>query len=286
MIKKITILVAAYLLCASGNACADLSYPMVEFSDGIVVSTNEDIIPGDSKPKKYHLFWMFDGNSKTAWVFENSRNKKPEITFMLPKEKYVDRLGLVNGYSKSKELYFANNRIKKLLIKYGDGSKQEVSLADSLDLQYIKLQNKQTGRIEMSIEEVSVGAKHNDTCISELVLELSNNSILASSFIATDGGEYPRYYLSLLNRETVFFPQDDIVKTFFIENGKYAFLVGSPEMGGTGILIYNLENGKKKQILSNLNFIPYSIKWLNGHVIGDYGVDGKTQHFEKKVNLP
>ena len=147
----------------------------------------------EDKNDKYAAKNMVDGNPSTAWVEGKKGGGINEyIKFYCPPEESdmvdlysaykIKGLGIINGYAKSENVFYKNNRVKKIRIEYKndifreenpyDMKKQgsfEFILEDKMEMQYLEF----TGPIYMSemkitILEVYKGSKWNDTCISEL----------------------------------------------------------------------------------------------------------------------
>lgn len=128
-------------------------------------------------PKDYYnVMKIDDGNEDTVWV---EGVKGPGIGEWIKmwhinwtrEKKYcvVNAVWIKNGYMKNKELYYANNRVKKLRIEFSEGEQKVVELKDGvLDYQKIKLGEIKTKWIKVVIIDVYKGSKYDDTCISEL----------------------------------------------------------------------------------------------------------------------
>ncbi|MDI7230527.1 hypothetical protein QMM87_18045 [Leptospira santarosai] len=165
----------------------------------------------NANQKIYQADNTFDWDVKTAWC----TNKKPEgesiVSSAIGSSKfgnygnlkklnysYKAKLVIFNGYGKSEEIYYSNNRIKKGTLKIyearmGDalsGSffekdptfviQKELNFKDEPKLQIVDLnfelkdrpKEKQVDELGLfyifTIDEVYNGKKYNDTCISEL----------------------------------------------------------------------------------------------------------------------
>ena len=78
----------------------------------------------------------------------------------------VENISLINGFSKSSDLYYKNNRVKKASLEFSDGTTQVIEFKDDvLEKQVIDIGNKQTSYIKITILEVYRGSKYQDTCI-------------------------------------------------------------------------------------------------------------------------
>jgi hypothetical protein len=122
-----------------------------------------------------------DLSKETAWVAGKNGGIGESITLTLNKPAHVDQIGIIPGYTKSKVLYFANNRIKELEVSVNGSQPIAASLPDEyiaflpgskkayqlIDLpQYAGAAK----TITLKVKQVYSGSKFNDTCISEVVL--------------------------------------------------------------------------------------------------------------------
>lgn len=122
-----------------------------------------------------------DGDYSTAWVAKskgNGLNEWLKITFIefgsdwkeIEVSRNVSKISLSNGYLKSKDTYYNNNRIKRIKIEFSDGS----TLVKELDDNMMGLQVVDFGRtiatsyLKIEVLDVYKGKKYNDTCISEI----------------------------------------------------------------------------------------------------------------------
>lgn len=85
----------------------------------------------------------------------------------------VNKIEIVNGYSKSEELFYKNNRVKELRISFSDGTEKNIILSGEFSEQpnHIILDEPiQTTYIKFEIISVYKGNLYDDTCISEIVV--------------------------------------------------------------------------------------------------------------------
>ena len=122
----------------------------------------------------YGEYNLFDKNANTAWVegaLDDGIGEWVEFSFCLPIN--ISRIGIINGYAKSQNIYEANNRVKRLKIVVNSASCFEVELKDNvMDYQIINLPKEMSvERIRFIILDVYHGKKYHDTCISEIKFE-------------------------------------------------------------------------------------------------------------------
>jgi vacuolar-type H+-ATPase subunit B/Vma2 len=145
---------------------------------------------------RYPPYNLFDRKLDTAWVegaADFGKGEWIEVKFEEPI--YLSALGIMNGYTKSEDIYKANNRIKKLKIEFETGREEkEIVTSEEVvtleDKNFSKFDEKFYGRfvsilftefdsevrsafhrlrkIRFTILEVHEGTTYNDTCISEI----------------------------------------------------------------------------------------------------------------------
>lgn len=145
-----------------------------------------------SEQNKYPLSNLVDGKDNTAWVeAEEGSGVNTSLTFQFPLgENQPDVIKIVPGYLKSESLWFANQRVSKIRIRFlkGDEEKREVIEETIVVLQkengsippkaqYIQLHPlylQHMGFLDFQYLEITLleideqGAKYQDTCISEI----------------------------------------------------------------------------------------------------------------------
>ena len=161
----------------------------------VKISTDQPLI--DSKrPFMYTIQNAFDGNPATAYV-ENTDDDLFEIEFKFEITSNfltIDKIKIINGYAKSNDLYFNNNRIKKFSFSSFDmdshGEDEEevwnrlwekyknTVLPDSLKLYEVQLIPVDLYLITFSVDEIQRGNKYSDTCIAELDFNVVNGGWL------------------------------------------------------------------------------------------------------------
>ena len=81
----------------------------------------------------------------------------------------INQINLVNGISKTNELYLKNNRLKQATLTFDDGSQEIINIQDKYNQkQNISFSSHETQSVTIAIKEVYRGSKYQDTCISEL----------------------------------------------------------------------------------------------------------------------
>lgn len=127
--------------------------------------------------KGYPVSNLTDFDGSTAWVARPGAT----VTLTLKTPDAVDALGLIPGYSKSKDLYFANNRVRDLELSVNGGPAVKAHLPDDYTAlgpgsprayQWVDLPRTSEPVRSLTLKVLSVypGSRHDDTCISELML--------------------------------------------------------------------------------------------------------------------
>lgn len=131
---------------------------------------------------EYGAMNVGDLDSRTAWVEGVKGDGIGEsITLTLKKPIEVDQIGIIPGYTKSRELYFANNRVAEVKIVIDN----TYTITKSLEDEYLSFSpsspkayqmidlgkyGKPVKTIVITITKVYKGTKYDDTCISEILL--------------------------------------------------------------------------------------------------------------------
>lgn len=140
----------------------------------------------ENKTISYSPKNAIDNDKKTAWVEGKTGDgigESIELNFTpyiaggkIEGEYYISKIGIINGYAKSREIFFKNNRVKKIELSYINiqGERKIIGkylLKDTLKIQYISFdQPLLMGNLTLKILEVYQGEKYRDTAISEIFL--------------------------------------------------------------------------------------------------------------------
>ncbi len=139
------------------------------------------VATASSEKTGYPASAVGDFERGTSWVAGRDGGIGESVVLRLKQPQHVDQIGIIPGYAKSKELYFANNRVRELAVTVNDGHTVTATLPDeyiSFDpdskkaYELIDLGN-YTGEaktVKLTVKRVYPGTKHNDTCISEVLL--------------------------------------------------------------------------------------------------------------------
>ena len=125
--------------------------------------TENDTIQVDNKVTSNLITW--DNVYASSHLIQKSMNYKVENdTFR------VDKIDIINGFSKSQKTYMKNNRVKKVIIEFSDKSQQVYELEDNnMEYQTIDIGGINTNSVKVIIQEVYTnGRVYKDTCISEI----------------------------------------------------------------------------------------------------------------------
>ncbi len=117
----------------------------------------------------------------TAWVAGSNGGIGESLTLTLKKAERLDQIGIIPGDAKSKELDFANNRIRELDVIVNGRHTATATLPDEYisfwpfskkAYELIDLGNSagEVKTITLVVRRIYPGSKYNDTCISEVLL--------------------------------------------------------------------------------------------------------------------
>ena len=114
---------------------------------------------------------VMDDDISTAWVEGEDGNGEGEwIRIPADSDGEISAVRIVNGYQKSEEAYYKNNRVKEAELIFDDGSSEFAALADEFNKSQVIIlsEPKNTDYILLKIKSVYEGDEWQDTCISEL----------------------------------------------------------------------------------------------------------------------
>jgi hypothetical protein len=121
----------------------------------------------------YPPSYAFDGNPETSWVEGVSGVGTGEfITFSADSLQQVTGIRIQNGYYKSEDLYYKNNRIKSVSITFDSGT--SVTIDDMPDdysgfYEYVFDAPIDTRSVTITIGDVYIGSKYpDDTVVSDI----------------------------------------------------------------------------------------------------------------------
>ena len=131
------------------------------------------VFPSD-RGGTYHAFSVIDGALSTPWVEGVAGPGVGEwIMLTFPGTIEVFGIGLDVGYDRDEDIFYANNRIKRVALIFSNGEQIEVTLSDTRGVQMIHLArapgpNVETTFVKVVIEEVYPGSRYDDTCLAEI----------------------------------------------------------------------------------------------------------------------
>ena len=88
------------------------------------------------------------------------------LTFPAPVE--VTQFGIVVGYDRDEEIFFANHRLRRARLEFDNGTGLVVEFQDQRGMQRINIPPTLTQTIAIVIEDVYSGARYDDTPIAEV----------------------------------------------------------------------------------------------------------------------
>lgn len=123
------------------------------------------------KSMNYKVENVIDDNPSTAWIEGVSDDGIGQfIQFSSNNTFRVDKIDIINGFSKNQKTYMKNNRVKKVIIEFSDKIQQVYELEDNnMEYQTIDIGGINTNSVKVIIQEVYTnGRVYKDTCISEI----------------------------------------------------------------------------------------------------------------------
>ena len=123
------------------------------------------------KSMNYKVENVIDDNPSTAWIEGVSDDGIGQfIQFSSNNTFRVDKIDIINGFSKNQKTYMKNNRVKKVIIEFSDKRQQVYELEDNnMEYQTIDIGGINTNSVKVIIQEVYTnGRVYKDTCISEI----------------------------------------------------------------------------------------------------------------------
>lgn len=144
------------------------------YKNGIIeksISLKDSKTTASSNLKEYSPNLLLDNNKKTAWVEGVKGDGIGEwIKLDFKKDIEISNIAILNGYGKTVNLYYKNNRVKKVKIEFSNGEHLIKKLiCDMPRIQVIKLPKFiKTNYVKLTILEVEKGTEYKDTCISDL----------------------------------------------------------------------------------------------------------------------
>ena len=123
------------------------------------------------KSMNYKVENVIDDKPSTAWIEGVSDDGIGQfIQFSSNNTFRVDKIDIINGFSKNQKTYMKNNRVKKVIIEFSDKSQQVYELEDNnMEYQTIDIGGINTNSVKVIIQEVYTnGRVYKDTCISEI----------------------------------------------------------------------------------------------------------------------
>ncbi|WP_071120926.1 NADase-type glycan-binding domain-containing protein [Romboutsia timonensis] len=123
------------------------------------------------KSMNYKVENVIGDNPSTAWIEGVSDDGIGQfIQFSSNNTFRVDKIDIINGFSKNQKTYMKNNRVKKVIIEFSDKSQQVYELEDNnMEYQTIDIGGINTNSVKVIIQEVYTnGRVYKDTCISEI----------------------------------------------------------------------------------------------------------------------
>ncbi|HOF13909.1 MAG TPA: discoidin domain-containing protein [Spirochaetota bacterium] len=140
------------------------------------VNASSQLVLGEGRELEFDPRNAFDGSLQTAWCEGKSGDTGVGEWIQISFDQCInlEEVSIVNGWSKSEDLYKTNTRVAQLKITSNKGGEAVVELSDGIfDFQKFDISLKGSS-FKFIITKVYPG-KDSDTCISEISLKSSSN---------------------------------------------------------------------------------------------------------------
>ena len=266
-----------------GMVAADAAPASISWS-GWKVSSSEELSQGVKYPLKwnaprYPLTRLFDGDTKTAWVysatssefFSNYWKSRYGLRLQPNKPIALDSIRIVNGQNVSAARFKANHRAKSVRITLTNGKTRRTylrSLTDIQGWQSLKFPRFQAKAITLEFPQITRSpSKGADFCLSEIELRNGGRKVdlkMPQLVMYYDGLEGDADPPMLVRRDG--FPLDDIeLDAGFTDewspSGRYVSGVAGTEHGYR-LWIYNAMSGVPIRKSSSAPMSQSDRKWL------------------------
>jgi hypothetical protein len=155
-------------------ARADYAATNIEWK-GWQIASSENLYAGRIH-RSYPLTYLLDGGPRTAWVFsgkgkckDGSWNSRYALEIRPDKPVIMDRIRLMNGYNKSRELFFKNDRVIQIRLTINGEKVKTATLADTMGWHEVAFPRQAVNGLRIEFTGIRRGQIH-DLCISELAL--------------------------------------------------------------------------------------------------------------------
>ena len=162
------------------NLIKDNVYLFDGYNNRIEIESTRPLID-KKRPLMYTIQNAFDGNPATAYV-EDTDDDSFSIDVTFNKAVTINKFLIINGYAQSNDLYFSNNRIKKIyFISYDINYKREketvrnefwktykdLIFPESMEPFVLNIPILEFNSFTLKTSDVFKGKRFNDTCIAE-----------------------------------------------------------------------------------------------------------------------
>jgi len=132
-------------------------YPVKEFAPCNVLEGDPSSIWAENA--------VGDGVGEWIWINLTQTNKMGEERHFC-----LEKIGIVNGFAKDLITFRANNRVRKAVLEFDDGSQKLIELHDDMKTQWFDVNPPISCKsVKLIIKSVFRGSKTNDTCISDIM---------------------------------------------------------------------------------------------------------------------
>jgi hypothetical protein len=110
---------------------------------------------------------LVDGVSDTMWCEGGGDGTGESVQFTLGSAQQIGTLNLNNGIGTSLKFFMKANRATKVTLEFGDGSRQQLLVKNTMMPQAIPFTAVTTDKVKLIVDEVAKGKEIDDLCLSE-----------------------------------------------------------------------------------------------------------------------
>jgi len=173
-VKTSTIKVTIRSVHTSGTAFADATISEIQVIDttpskmatvasATASSTAKADADGDYDPAN-----LIDGLSDTMWCESGPEGGTGEsVEWKFKTKQSISTLVLNNGIGTSLPYFMKGNRLTAATLEFGDGSKQAITVKNSMLPQKISFSTVNTDSVKLHVDTITKGKEFDDLCLSE-----------------------------------------------------------------------------------------------------------------------
>jgi hypothetical protein len=194
----------AYIARNEGTGADGESVPVTLFASSTLPDNPASRPPFTERRIRYSPYNLLDGDPRTAWAegadgsgLGESVSFSFDFMHLSVEEITIDEIRVLPGYFDERH-FKANNRVRRLRLRAGEGASLAVDLADAMSEQVIVppepiVLSARQNSLTLAIEDVFRGDTYDDTCLSGISFLQSGKRLRPDlpARIGYEGGRYP-----------------------------------------------------------------------------------------------